>query len=413
VNKPLAAYKAKRNFSRTPEPSGRSPLKTSGRSFVIQKHAARRLHYDFRLELNGVLVSWAVPEGPSLVPGEKRLAVHVEDHPLEYGGFEGVIPKGEYGGGTVMIWDRGAWEPEADPERGLRKGHLKFRLRGERLNGAWHLARMAKKPGEKQESWLLIKSADEAARAAGAPSILGEAPNSVATGRSMEEIAGDQDRLWSSKHGEVTPKPTPQKTPALDPSRIPHAKAAALPNFVAPCLPSTGERARSGGRWVHEIKHDGYRLQLRVADRRAAMLTRQGLDWTEKFRSIARSAADLPVKSALIDGEVVVESEGGPASFTALVEALKSGSGQLVYFAFDLLFLDGYDLRAAPLVERKAALAKIVAAHGEPAAIRVSEHIEGDGDTIFRHACRLGLEGIVSKQADAPYRTGVSRPGSK
>ena len=206
MNQQLDAYKAKRDFSKTPEPSGRRRKAKAGNSYVIQKHAARRLHYDFRLELDGVLKSWAVPEGPSLVPGQKRLAVEVEDHPLEYGGFEGVIPKGEYGAGTVMIWDRGTWTPEFDPDAGYRKGHLKFQLAGEKLTGLWHLVRMAPKPREKQPAWLLFKSEDAAARTGDAPDILAEMPRSVTTGRTMEEIARDQDRVWSPGQGEITPQ---------------------------------------------------------------------------------------------------------------------------------------------------------------------------------------------------------------
>jgi len=410
VNKPLDAYRAKRDFSRTPEPAGRRRAKKAGNAYVIQKHAARRLHYDFRLELNGVLKSWAVPEGPSLVPGKKRLAVHVEDHPLEYGGFEGVIPGGEYGAGTVMVWDRGTWTPESDPEFGYRKGHLKFRLDGEKLKGAWHLVRMAPKPREKREAWLLFKSEDEASRGADAPDILEEMPRSAATGRDIEEIAREQDRVWSSRQGGELAKPRAsggrRRRPVLDPAALPKAKAGALPPFVEPSLPSAVEKAPSGKDWVHEIKYDGYRVQVRIDKGRVALLTRQGLDWTGRFPAVARAAAGLPVKTALIDGEIVVQTENGVASFTALVDALKSGKGDLVLYVFDLLHLDGYDLRAVPLAERKAALAKIVAAMGEDGGIRFSEHIAGAGDTIFHHASRLGLEGIVSKKRSSPYRSG-------
>jgi bifunctional non-homologous end joining protein LigD len=409
---PLQEYRAKRDFARTPEPAGAArPAPADGRSYVIQKHAARRMHYDFRLEMGGVLKSWAVPEGPSLVPGRKRLAVHVEDHPLEYGGFEGVIPAGEYGGGTVMLWDRGSWAPEKDAEKAYAKGHLKFRLEGEKLKGSWHLVRMARKPRERQEAWLLIKSDDEAARPEEAPDILAERPLSVATGRDLEAIARDQDRVWSSDKGEVTPKrrrrgerraaPSP-----IDPAALPKAKGAAMPGFVEPCLATAAERSPRGAGWGHEIKHDGYRVQLRIAGGAVRLLTRSGLDWTDRFAALARSVKALPLREALIDGEVVVEEEGGIASFTALVEALKTGAGRLLLYAFDLLYLDGYDLREAPLSARKAALAGLVAAAGPASGLRFSEHLEGDGETIFRHACRLGLEGIVSKKLAAPYRSG-------
>ena len=408
MNRQLDAYKAKRDFSKTPEPPGRRRKAKAGNSYVIQKHAARRLHYDFRLELDGVLKSWAVPEGPSLVPGQKRLAVEVEDHPLEYGGFEGVIPKGEYGGGTVMIWDRGTWTPEFDPDAGYRKGHLKFQLAGEKLTGLWHLVRMAPKPREKQPAWLLFKSEDAAARTADAPDILAEMPRSVTTGRTMEEIARDQDRVWSPGQGEITRKPASRKRrkPVLNPADLPNANPGELPSFVAPCLPSTVEKAPSGPDWLHEIKYDGYRVQLRIADGRVIVRTRQGLDWTERFETIAKAAVALPLTSGLIDGEIVAQTETGIASFRGLIEALRSGAGNLAFYAFDLLFVDGFDLRDAPLAERKATLGKLLAANGDHSRIRFSEHLGGDGDAILRHACRLGLEGIVSKRAAAPYRSG-------
>ncbi len=417
VDKSLDAYRAKRDFSKTPEPAGQARAATagsatapSGNTYVIQKHAARRLHYDFRLELNGVLKSWAVPEGPSLIANKKRLAVHVEDHPLEYGGFEGVIPKGEYGAGTVMVWDHGTWTPEFDAEFGYRKGHLKFRLDGEKLKGVWHLVRMAPKPREKQEAWLLFKSDDEAARKPEAPDILVEMPDSATTGRDIAAIERDQDRVWSSRQGEVVKSGAAGRArKILDPSALPKAKSAELPAWVEPCLPSPVETAPSGKDWVHEIKYDGYRVQARIENGRVALLTRQGLDWTERFPGVAPAAAALPVKSALIDGEIVVHTEAGIASFTALVDTLKSGAGTLVLYAFDLLYLDGFDLREAPLKDRKAALGKIIAANGDNNRIRFSEHIAGDGSTIFRHASRLGLEGIISKMASSPYRSGRSK----
>jgi bifunctional non-homologous end joining protein LigD len=407
MDKPLDAYRAKRDFSKTPEPSGGRRARKRGNAYVIQKHAARRTHYDFRLELDGVLKSWAVPEGPSLVPNVKRLAVEVEDHPLEYGDFEGVIPHGEYGAGTVMVWDRGTWTPEFDPEFGYKKGHLKFRLDGEKLKGAWHLVRMRRKPREKKDAWLLFKSEDEAARPAAAPDILEEMPRSAATGRSMDEIAREKDRVWSSlEGGEVKQRRKRRRKPALDAATIAKAKASAMPAFVEPSLPSPVEKAPSSAEWVHEIKYDGYRVQIRIDGGRAKVLTRNGLDWTERFSAVAHAAARLPVKTALIDGEIVVETEAGVASFTALVDALKNGKGNLVLYLFDLLYLDGYDVREAPLKERKAALAKIVAASEDSGRIRFSEHLPGDGETIFRHAGRLGLEGIVSKKLSSPYRSG-------
>jgi bifunctional non-homologous end joining protein LigD len=406
MNKPLDAYRAKRDFTKTPEPSGERRAKTGSNAYVIQKHAARRLHYDFRLELNGVLKSWAVPEGPSLIPGKKRLAVHVEDHPLEYGDFEGVIPEREYGAGTVMVWDRGTWTPEFDPEFGYKKGHLKFTLQGEKLKGAWHLVRMARKPREKQEAWLLFKSDDEAARPEGAPDILAEMSRSAATGRDMAEIARERDRVWSSKQGGELKQKKQRRRPAVDPAKVPKAKRGPLPKFVEPSLPSAVETAPSGADWVHEIKYDGYRVQIHIENGRVILRTRTGLDWTERFPVIAKAVTSLPVKSALVDAEIVVQTEAGVASFTAHVDAQRTGKGDLVLYAFDLLHLDGFDLREASLKERKAALAKIIAGKDEDGRIRFSDHLPGDGDTIFRHASRLGLEGIVSKKLSSTYRSG-------
>jgi bifunctional non-homologous end joining protein LigD len=310
-----------------------------------------------------------------------------------------------------MVWDRGTWEPEFDPEFGYRKGHLKFRLHGEKLRGTWHLVRMARKPREKQEAWLLFKSEDEASRSADAPDILTEMPRSAASGRSIDEIAADHDRIWSSRQGgEVkrrgAAKTTRRSAPIVDPASLTKARSAALPDFVEPSLPSAVDKAPSGKDWVHEIKYDGYRVQARIDDGKVTLLTRQGLDWTERFGGVAKAVAALPVRSALIDTEIVVQTEAGVASFTALVEALKNGTGELVLYAFDLLHLDGFDVREAPLAERKAALARIIEADGGDGRIRFSEHLEGDGDTVFRHAGRLGLEGIVSKRLSSPYRSG-------
>ena len=405
--KSLDIYNAKRDFSKTPEPPGRKGA-AAGNAYVIQKHAARRLHYDFRLELDGVLKSWAVPEGPSLVAGKKRLAVETEDHPLEYGGFEGVIPPGQYGSGTVMIWDQGTWTPEFDPEFGYKKGHLKFRLNGRKLKGQWHLVRMARKPREKQDSWLLFKSDDEAARPADAADILAEKPHSAATGRNMEAIGREQDRVWSSGQGEITPpsKKKRRRKSAVDPGTLAKARAAAMPGFIEPSLATATDQAPSGSGWLHEIKHDGYRLQAHLENGRVTLYSRQGLDWTERFASVAQSLADVPAKVAIIDGEVLVQTATGVASFAMLVDALKSGGGDMLFYGFDLLYLDGFDLRESPLAVRKQALGQILADLGEAGRIRYSDHIAGDGDAVFRHASRLGLEGIISKQAASPYRSG-------
>ena len=444
----LQVYRQKRKFNVTQEPRGRA-VKGRGKDrdhrFVVQKHAARRLHYDFRLELDGVMKSWAVTRGPSLVPGEKRLAVHVEDHPIEYNSFEGTIPQGAYGGGTVMIWDRGQWYPEGDPHKSYAKGHLDFALQGEKLSGRWHLVRMSKRRGETKEPWLLIKARDEAARGPGDPDILEQEPLSAVTGRSMDEIAAGKGgkRVWHSNRGVAEnakagasdadasiqpPIPPPQgegrrrrrpgggrvesraATPdaALDRvSKMPGRKGP-LPDFVPPSLALLRDEPPSGEGWVHEIKFDGYRMQARLDRGKVRLLTRKGLDWTERFPNVAAAVAALPVRAALIDGEIVVEDGRGVASFTALQTALKENAQDaFVYYVFDLLHLDGRDLSGLPLTERKAALERLVG-KSQSGTIRLSEHLADAGKKVLQHACAMGLEGIVSKRADARYRSGRS-----
>ena len=354
----LKTYRAKRRFGVTAEPKG-TCRRRRGHAFVIQKHDARRLHYDLRLELDGVMKSWAVTRGPSLVPGDKRLAVQVEDHPIDYNKFEGTIPQGEYGGGTVMIWDRGTWQPEDDPHKGLSKGHLSFTLDGEKLQGGWHLVRMRRRPGEKRDNWLLIKQHDEAARDPRDKDILDQKPRSVKSGRTMDEIA----KGGRAKRNKTRTTRTPaKKTPAAKPKTKRKHASAALPPFVAPCLATLADKAPDSGHWMHEIKFDGYRLQARLEHGKVKLLTRNGLDWTRKFPSIAAAIAELPATAALIDGELVVEGEDGVSSFSLLQQALKTGDdSRMVFYVFDLLHLDGDDLRPLPLQARKAALAKLLA----------------------------------------------------
>ena len=422
----LEVYRKKRKFGVTPEPRGRQE-KRAGFRYVIQKHAARRLHYDLRLELDGVMKSWAVTRGPSLDPGEKRLAVHVEDHPVEYNSFEGTIPQGEYGGGTVMIWDRGHWAPEGDPHKGLAKGHLNFDLDGEKLHGRWHLVRLRARPKERRDNWLLIKSKDEAARGPRGKDILEEEPLSVATGRSMDEIAEGKGnkRVWHSNR-DAKPAPAKKAQPVGKPvakSRA-RAKAAArtsaqkktsraahdrLPDFVPPSLATLHSAAPRGAEWLHEIKYDGYRVQARLDRGKVRLLTRKGLDWTHRFKPIAAVVAALPAEAALLDGELVVEDDKGISSFSLLQTDLKDGRGdRLVYYVFDLLHLDGRDLTGEPLVGRKAELQRLLKAADKNGRIRYAEHFTEDGPVILKHACGLNLEGIVSKRKDAPYRSGRS-----
>lgn len=416
----LETYRKKRNFSTTPEPKGGRARK-SGASFVIQKHDATRLHYDLRLEIDGVLKSWAVTKGPSLISGEKRLAVHVEDHPLEYGDFEGTIPKGEYGGGTVIVWDRGTWSPIGDARKGYAKGHLDFELQGEKLGGRWHLVRMHSKPGEKRENWLLIKGDDAFARPKAGDDILEERPESVKTGRQVAEVAGEAPG-WSSKTGRIKksrkapsrrksgPTPSPRAESALpDPSTIKGAKKEPMPDFVEPMMATLGAAPPAGDRWLHEIKFDGYRLQARIEAGRVKLLTRSGLDWTKKFgKAVAAALQDLPPGTAIIDGELVVETDSGASDFSALQADLSEGrSDRFLFYVFDLLYLDGFDLRSLSLIERKGLLEQLVSA--SDGIVRYSNHFDENGALVLRHACRLSLEGIISKLRDAPYRTGRAK----
>lgn len=411
----LDVYRQKRDFRTTAEPKGRKGRK-GGHSFVIQKHDATRLHYDFRLEMDGVLKSWAVTRGPSLVPSEKRLAVHVEDHPLDYGDFEGTIPKGEYGGGTVIVWDRGTWTPLGDAHKAYAKGHLEFELDGEKLHGRWHLVRMHGKPGEKRENWLLIKGDDEFAVPEDKDDLLEERPESVKTGRDIEDVAGEAPG-WSSKTGRIRKsarrKAEPEKeepeAEAPDPSAIKGARKAKLPDFVPPALATLAAAPPPGARWLHEIKFDGYRLQARIEAGRVKLLTRSGLDWTKKFgKAVVAALAELPAGTALIDGELVVETGSGASDFSALQADLSEGrDDRFVFYVFDLLHLDGYDLTRLPLEERKALLEKLVPGNG--GILRYSHHFEESGALVLSHACRLSLEGVVSKLRDAPYRGGRSK----
>ena len=421
----LREYRRKRDFARTPEPAGSARPKKAKRKlqFVIQMHAARRLHYDFRLELDGVLKSWAVPKGPSLDPEVKRLAVHVEDHPVEYGGFEGVIPAGEYGGGTVMLWDRGWWEPIGDAAAGYAKGHLKFNLHGAKLQGRWALVRMVgRRDGEKADNWLLIKERDRAAQPGSGDAVVTRETRSASTGRDMASIAKDADRVWNSGHGEVKAKGQSAKRQAskkaakkataaaalVDPARIAGAKHAKSLPEIAPQLATTADKAPAGDDWLHEIKFDGYRMLARLQNGKVELRSRNDLDWTKKFAELAGALAELELGDAVLDGEIVHFTKSGTTSFSALQNDLADGTTEnLIYMAFDLLFLDGWDLTGARLEDRKEALRTILEAKAVP-AIRYSDHQIGKGPEFLAAACRFGLEGAVSKRRDSPYRPGRS-----
>jgi len=408
----LSVYRAKRDFSKTDEPAGKSRVAPSPRlRFVVQKHAARRLHYDFRLELDGVFKSWAVTRGPSLDPADKRLAVEVEDHPLDYGDFEGTIPKGEYGGGTVQLWDRGYWSPQGDhsPQDALAGGELKFTLDGERLRGSWVLVRMrGDRYGGKRNNWLLIKHRDAGARPGDGDELL-EENRSVASGRTLEQIA----RGIGKRPAPFVPAPKAARADAVWPAKpTPRARrepvlVARIPHFVEPQLAKLADRVPEGPGWAHEVKLDGYRVQVNVSRGASRIRTRTGLDWTGRFATIAKDAAVLP--DCLIDGEVVALDEHGLPSFAALQAALsETRSNDLVFFAFDLLFEEREDLRPLPLEERKTRLERLLTARGISNRLHYVAHLVSNAQSVYSSACRMGLEGIVSKQLDAPYRSGRS-----
>ena len=376
----IATYNEKRDFKKTAEPTGKKG-RAKGDSFVVQKHDASRLHWDFRLEMDGVLKSWAVPKGPSIDPDDKRLAVRTEDHPLDYGTFEGTIPKGEYGGGTVMLWDRGRWipEPGKDPRKTIEEGHLHFTLEGERLKGEWVMFRLKGRPGEKGENWMLKKVDDKFTGPGEA--LVEEGLTSVTTNRTMAEIAAGSDEWRSGKC---------KKKAGLKPLR-----------FQAPQLATLVDAVPSGVDWLFEYKYDGYRLLVATGGGAATAWTRSGHDWSDKFRSIVKAAADLPA-GCLIDGEVVALGENGKPDFGLLQATLKGGNADLAFYAFDLLVDQGEDITNLPNLERKERLAALLKA--APPPILYGDHILAKGEALFDAICTEGGEGIIAKKASAPYR---------
>ena len=408
----LAEYRRKRHFARTPEPRGAARAGGAAHRFVVQKHAASRLHYDFRLELDGVLKSWAVPKGPSLDPADKRLAMATEDHPVEYAEFEGIIPEDEYGGGTVLLWDAGTWTPLDDPRVGLRKGRLAFELAGQKLRGRWSLVRLrGRTPRDEGKSWLLIKGRDTAARSPDEPPITEARGESVATGRDIDAIARDRGRVWRSNRPAARATRAPaRKRSAPSPATMAGAKAAPLPARIAPQLATLVEAPPAGDHWLHEMKYDGYRILCRITQGHARLLTRNGKDWTEQFPSVAHAAEGLGVEQAVLDGEVAVLRPDGTTTFSGLQNVGSAeASGTLVYFVFDVLHLNGFDLTAVPLATRKTALRDLLATGRDTTTLRYGDHVAGNGDAFFRQACRLSLEGMVSKRHDAPYTPGRGR----
>jgi bifunctional non-homologous end joining protein LigD len=392
----LDKYWQKRDFSNTPEPRGEMVKSDQELSFFIQRHHARRLHYDFRLELNGTLKSWAVPKGPSLDPADKRLAVHVEDHPLDYGTFEGDIPAHQYGAGHVVLWDRGIWTPIGDPDEGYRKGNLKFMLEGEKLQGKWVLVRMGKPQQDDQngkENWLLIKEKDEEAQT-------GEEAN--ITELRPESVKGKKPK--KTGEGKSSEKPKPNPTPE---SNV--APKAPMPEMISPQLATLVSKAPTGDQWLSEVKYDGYRALSRIENAKAIIYTRAGNDWTKNWPSIVNALAELPVDRAWLDGEVVAFDDNGLVNFQALQnfhstkKSKEKADVKLAYYVFDLLYLNGQDITDLPLLDRKALLKELLATLPKDSPILYSDHITGNAAEVFKDACENGLEGIVVKQADAPY----------
>src|SRR5258706_15226871 len=382
----LADYNRKRDFKKTSEPAG-GTVKDAGGMFVVQKHAATRLHYDFRLEHDGVLMSWAVPLGPSLDPTVKRLAMRTENHPIEYGSFEGVIPKGEYGAGAVIIWDSGKVHWLLDPDEGMAKGELKFVLAGERLNGEFHLIKIKPREGERGNPWLLFKSKDAFA---GKEDPVARSVTSIVSGRTIEDLRSKGARVWS-RGGEKPPRAA--KPPKWE--------------FVAPMLATRVEKPPATDDWIHEIKYDGYRLIAAVSGDSVRLFTRNGLDWTGKFQTIADALAAMNLKDVLIDGEVAVAHANGRTDFGSLQKSLESGVAKgVTYFAFDLLAEGAKDLRKLPLTERRARLEKLLAKAKSP--ITLGPYFEGGGPDVLDAFRDKGLEGMVSKRASSTYQSGRS-----
>lgn len=380
----LKNYHHKRNFKKTPEPKGKL-VRAKEHLYIIQKHAASHLHYDFRLELNGVLLSWAVPKGPCYDPTVKRLAMHVEDHPVAYGSFEGIIPKGQYGGGTVMLWDKGYWEPLDDnPKKAYQEGHLRFVLHAEKLKGRWDLLRF-----KDDKHWFLIKYADEYAAKLTEFDVTLAEPDSVMSKQTLDEIAKQQNRVWNSDAGKGINLPE-------------GLSKAPFPDFIKPQLATLVDRAPTGSQWLHELKFDGYRMLAFVKGKKVSLKSRNNKDWTAELQPLAQALTELQFKNLIFDGEVVLLNAQGKSDFQLLQNAIKSAAGApFVYYVFDILYYDGFDLKPLPLVQRKELLQQVLPK--DHSDIRYSDHIIGNGADIFKKTCELSLEGIISKRAEAAY----------
>jgi bifunctional non-homologous end joining protein LigD len=412
----LATYHRKRNFRKTAEPKGRVKKSRSDLAFVIQKHDASHLHYDFRLELDGVLKSWAVPKGPSLDPAIRSLAIEVEDHPLDYGSFEGTIPRGQYGGGTVMLWDRGQWIPDGDPHEGFDAGKLAFTLEGEKLKGRWKLVRI-RAGDDRRRHWLLIKSHDENARPGSGYGVLNDKSESVKTGRDLGAIAEgnghdstEPRKARSAKTKKRTGRGRSTGDLAREARALSHTRVSKQPTWIAPQLAVLAENPPESENWVHEIKFDGYRLISVRQGEDVRLLTRNQKDWTAKFPTVAAAVARLPVSQAIFDGEVVILDKKGISHFQSLQQVMQNGNrGDVVYVVFDLLHCEGVDVRSAPLLERKRLLSSIIGSAGGEGVLQYSPHLVGGGAEALEAACKLGLEGLIFKRADSVYESKRSR----
>jgi DNA ligase D len=398
---PLSTYRQKRDFSKTSEPAG-ARLRPGGSRFVIHKHHATADHYDLRLEHDGVLKSWAVPKGPSLNPADKRYAVETEDHPLEYIDFEAVIPEGEYGGGPMIVWDTGEWAPMGDMDAGLKKGDFKFRLYGQKVTGGFVLVRLKPKPGDKKTNWLLIKETDDSVDRG--IDIVSARPESVKSGLTIEELFAQSKQQAAPAPAAKAAKPV--KAVKLAPGKLKGAVKADMPTKLKPMLATPSDEPPHGDSgWIHEIKLDGYRTLAFVRDGKVRLITRTGIDWTDRYGVLADAFADLACKEAVLDGEIVVVDENGITHFSDLQQALSDKAGErLTFFAFDLVYLDGYDITKAPLLDRKEVLRALIApVAGPQSAIHFSDHVGGKGKVLYDQAVELGLEGILSKKENSPY----------
>ncbi|RZI67929.1 MAG: ATP-dependent DNA ligase, partial [Pseudomonas sp.] len=411
--KPVSEYTRKRNFDVTSEPAegeGKTRSKKGkALSFVIHKHDARNLHYDFRLELEGTLKSWAVPKGPSLDPKNKRLAVHVEDHPLDYGSFEGSIPEGEYGAGDVIVWDRGIWQPHGDPQETYEAGKLKFTLIGEKLTGDWALVRTRLPGNSDKEQWLLIKEKDDAVRAGEDYDIVVDKPESVVSGATVGE---GRNPAKNAKRQSAAPEPAsktsastkPAKKPVEKKARAPSPKQKGVPAKLSPQL-ATLMDAPPEGKWLYEIKYDGYRILTRIIDGEVKFFTRNGNDWTERLPLQAKAIGGLKLDNTWLDGEVVVLNAAGLPDFQALQNAFDiDRSMDIIYYLFDVPFLNGEDLRDTPVEDRRAALKKVLGRQ-KKGLLRFSEAFSAGHRDIIESASLMSLEGVIGKRAGSVYQS--------